>query len=268
MSESTHEPAAAAAAAAGSQEPFGNLLIRDDPPSRKAQDSSPVYDARARNRFDFTLHRGSDSYELGILFDPLTDERYMQWNHELKVRGDQDEIEESSREATAALWDDLVPEVEGIEYPANADWKALFPTSAKVESVNNLLAVAIVTDEGQKGKKLVLGASQPTQTITTECWFNGEIARQSHVMAARTIELEKKYARIESKKVRQEKIGGLNKRKAKIEYVPQDEAKGELYDEMQISAKGFAGDVIPLRFKTIVVDFIFAPTLSPKTMGK
>ena len=71
--------------------------------------------------------------------------------------------------------------------------------------------------------------------------------------------------------MRREGPAGL-RRKPRVEYIPQDEKLGELYDEMAIETTGFhrtgTSPDVPLRFKVLVVNYIFAPTLDQKKLGK
>lgn len=239
--------------------------------SEEKQEKVPViYDADARNRFEYEVEGGS---EIAHVFGPLSDERYMQWNRDMKISGNEDDVREEGREASVKLYDDLIIEVENIEYPEGADWKALLDSQYKIDALNDLMAVAIGEnnndDEPEKGGKLKLVPDIDTnQTIKTECFFNGEIATQTHVLVKRTFEFEKKYDRIQAKRTKQQKIGGLRRRKANIEYVPQDEKLGGLYDEMFIKAEGFANGKIPLRFKVLVMHNIFGPKSKAKNVGK
>lgn len=255
-----------------------NLLVKsEDPgsepktedPKPKTEDPKPIYDAAARNRFEFEVEQGGVKYDIAPVFGPLSDERYMKWIGDINVRGTQDgETTDDGRDAMVALFDDIIVEVGNIEYPDGADWKSLIDSSIKVESLNQFLAVAIVEPEGQKGGKLRLGELQSNQTLVTECWFNGQIVQQKHLMQPKSLEWEKKYERIQKKRFREEKIKGLHRRKPTIEFVPQDEHIGELYDEMCSVHAGFVGDVVPLRFKTLVINYIFAPKLDQKSLGK
>ena len=121
-----------------------------------------------------------------------------------------------------------------------------------------------------------MGPAENTQTVTTECFFNGEVISQIHVLTATTFELEKKYERIQSKRLKQEKITGLRNRKPKIEYIPQDDKLGGLYDDILVSVTGFGTAfehlnetyTVPLRFKVAVINYIFAPTIEQKNLGK
>lgn len=287
MSETTPNEVRSQESGVGSAEPLGNVLVRDDGDNQAAagqaaekqpETPSAIYDASARNRFPYSVRSGGTKYDVAHVFGPLSDERYMQWNRDLKVRGNADEIEENSREASVALWDDLIVEVEGVEYDAGTDWKQFIPSSEKLEAVNDFLAVAIVDDEEQSSPgKLRLGDRDEKRPliVTTEAWFNGEVVRQRHDVQPRSFESEKKYERIQAKRIRQEPVKGLNKRKPKIEYIPQDESLGKLYDDMCLGVIGFLGvakdvDVymIPLRFKVVVIHHVFAPTLDPRTLGK
>lgn len=241
--------------------------------------SSKIYDANARNRFEYEVNHNGQKYDIAPVFGPLEDERYMQWVRDLKVKGSQGgDATDESREATVALWDDVILEVENVEYPEGAEWKSLIDSGTKLESMNDLLAVAIVEPEETVKSKLVLGKVDATHTVITEAWFNGEPVQQEHILKTKSFELEKKYERIMSKRIREEKTRGLHRRKAQIEYVPQDEKIGELYDEMCVSVSGFIssptettlgfGKAVPLRFKTLVINYIFAPKLDAKNLGK
>lgn len=224
-----------------------------------------LYDADARNRFEYEVEGGS---EIAHVFAPLGDDRYMQWNRDLKVKGNEDDVSEEAREASVKLYDDLIIEVENIEYPEGSDWKSLLDSQYKIDALNDLLAVAIVEAEPEKGGKLQLGTPDANQTIKTECYFNGKLAEQTHVLVKRTFEFEKKYDRIQAKRTKQQKIGGLRRRQANVEYVPQDDKLGGLYDEMSVSSEGFANGKIPLRFKVLVMHNIFGPKSKAKNLGK
>jgi hypothetical protein len=220
------------------------------------------YDATANNRFEYEVrHDDGLKYDTAHIYKPLSDERYLQWIREFKVKGNEEDVSEESREASVRLWDDQILEVENIEYPEGADWKALIDPQQKIESLNDFLAVAIVDDDAKASGKIRLGVENPTQTVTTEAFFNGELVRQKHTFKKKSFEHEKKYSLIQSKRFKQEVVKGLHKRKPKIAYIPQDEKIGELYDELLISSEGFADGNIPLRFKTTVVHSIFASEL-------
>jgi hypothetical protein len=249
-----------------------NLLIREETDvliREVAEPAGVIYDAAAFNRFEYEVrHDDGLKYDTAHVYKPLSDERYLQWIREFKVKGNEDDVSEESREASVRLWDDLIVEVENIEYPEGADWKSLIDSQQKIESLNEFLAVAIVDDDSKATGKIKLGAENATQTFTTEAYFNGEILRQKHVLKKKSFEHEKQYSRIQGKRFKQEPIKGLSKRKPKIEYVPQDERIGGLYDELFVSGEGFADGKIPLRFKTTVVHSIFESELDAKKSQK
>jgi hypothetical protein len=140
----------------------------------------------------------------------------------------------------------------------------VIPASEKIEGINSF---PCRRDRRGYSRSRDDRRSVPTQRhikVRTETFFNGDIATQSHELRPTSLELEKKYSRIQAKRFKQEKIGGLRKKKAKIEFLPQDDRIGELYDEMFVSSTGFANGKIPLRFKTTVIHHLFAETLDQK----
>jgi hypothetical protein len=154
--------------------------------------------------------------------------------------------------------------VEKVQFPEGTDFRKWIPPLEKVEGDQDLLAVAISEDIEKVSADRVFGDEAKTVSVGTETFFNGDIASQIHEMRPTSLELEKKYSRIQGKRFKQEKIGGLRNRKAKIEYIPQDGKIGELYDEMFVSQTGFAGGNVPLRFKTTVIHHMFAEKLDQK----
>ena len=251
-----------------------NALIRQDPSplaaaatgiAKKKEDKPQViYDAEARNRFEFSVLEGMKRYETAHVFEPLSDDRYMQWQREFKIKGNEDDVNEEAREASVRLWDDLIFDVANIDFPEDTDFRQWIPPMEKVEAVNAYLAVAIADNIEDETSKRTFGDDLKTIKVPTETFFNGEIATQVHELRPASLELEKKYSRIQGKRFKQEKIGGLRKKKAKIEFIPQDEKIGELYDEMFVSQEGFAGGKIPLRFKTTVIHHLFVEKLDQK----
>lgn len=223
-----------------------------------------IYDADARNRFEFEVREGVKLYETAHIFEPLSDERYLQWIREFRIRGTEDDISEEAREASVRLWDDIIFDVAKIKYPEGTDFRQWIPPMEKVEAINALLAVAIAEDIERISGDRTFGDEAKTISVSTEAFFNGERVEQVHELRPVTLELEKKYSRIQAKRFKQEQIGGLRNRKAKIEYIPQDHRLGELYDEMAVSASGFAGGKVPLRFKTTVIHHLFQEKLDQK----
>lgn len=222
-----------------------------------------VYDPDAKNRFEYKYKEDGFVYDIAFIFGPVSDERYLQWIREFKVSGNDDDVSEESREASCRLWDDLILEAENVEYEKGADWRSLIDNQEKIDSLNDLLAVAVVEAAEPAAGRRKLGGST-TQTVVTEAWVNGEAVQQRHELQKKSFELEKKYSRIQAKRFKQTTVGGALKRKPKIEYVPQDEALGRLYDEMLVKAEGFADERIPLRFKTTVMHELFASKLDQK----
>lgn len=227
----------------------------------QTENSTVAYDSNAQNRFTGTVLENGVSYETAHIFKPLTDERYLQWIGEFNVSGsDEDSISEETDEASCRLWDDLIHQVENVEYD-DVEWKNLIDYREKFSFLRELLAVSIVEPE-KTGRVRRLGAAGETQIIKTEAWVNNDVSVQEHEMPVQVFEYQKKYARIQAKRFKKEITTGL-RRKQKIEFVPQDAAIGRLYDEMVVSNKNFVGSV-PLRFKVRVVDHLFAEKVNEK----
>jgi hypothetical protein len=232
--------------------------------AKKEEKPAPIYDADARNRFAFTVREGMEKYDTAHTFEPMSDERYVQWQREFKIKGNEDDVSEQAREASVKLWDDQIVQVENITFPDGTDFRQWISSGEKIEAINAFLAVAIADDVREAAEGRAFGAENKTIKVPTETFFNGEIATQLHEMRPVSLELEKKYSRIQGKRFKQEKIGGLRNRKAKIEFIPQDDKIGELYDEMFVSQTGFAQGKVPLRFKTTVIHHLFAEKLDQK----
>lgn len=242
-----------------------NVLIRPDAATaaEKGQGDPVVYDPSAKNRFVFEIKEGGFAYDVAFVFGPMDDDdRYLTWLKEFKIKGTEEDVQEESREASIRYWDDVIDSVE-MDFPEGENWKQLVTEDEKLHSLKHALAVAISDDVEKAKGKLTRTAVTDTQAVITECWYGGDVVRQTHVMRGKTRELEKKYARIEQKRFKQEQIGGL-RRKARVEYVVQDHRVGELYDEMLVSVTGFAGDKVPLRFKTAVVHAMFTSEIDQK----
>jgi hypothetical protein len=241
-----------------------NILIRDDETN---SDEKPfkLYDPEAQNRFEYEVRQDGFIYDIAHVFGRLGDTRYIQWLSDFKIRGNEDQVDEESMEASIRLWDDVIIAVENVEFAPDVDWKTLIPYGEKLEAVNNLLAVAIAEPDDARAKgPLRLGEQAKNQTVWTEAWFNGDVVKQAHTLRESTLEFKKEYSRIQGKRFKQEKIKGLYKRQPKVEFIPQDEKVGELYDKMIVSTEGFAGDWVPLRFKTTVMNHVFESKVDPK----
>jgi hypothetical protein len=52
-----------------------------------------------------------------ICFEPLDDERYMQWQREFKIKGNEDDVSEEAREASVRLWDDQIFQLKTSTFP-------------------------------------------------------------------------------------------------------------------------------------------------------
>lgn len=219
-----------------------------------------LYDAEAKNRLEFKFPSGGSEYDVAFIFLPVSDDRYLTWLRDFKLQGDGERMDEETMASTCTLFDDICESMENVEFDGD-DWKALVPIRQKIDATNNLLAVAAFDPESKGDGPLKLTA-QTTRVVLTEAYFNGSIVQQKHILKEETIEWKKKYSRVQAKRFRREITRGLS-RQAKVEYVPQHTKLAELYDEMLVSNEGFAGNVVPLRFKTNVIEHIFESEYEP-----
>lgn len=224
-----------------------------------------LFDAAVEQRFVFDVVEGGAKYETAHRFRPLDDERYVQYIKDFNVKADETdgsaEATEEISEASVKLWDDLILEVENIEVEGDQDFRELIDYKEKSEGINSLLAVVVLPPEAANGKRKL--SKQNEMVVVTEAYFNGQPVQQTHRLQAKTLEWEKKFNRIAARQYKEESTKGLRKKRS-FTYVPQDEAFGKLYDEMKIEAVVFVGDIIPLRFKTVVMDYVFASPIKKK----
>ncbi|QQS33492.1 MAG: hypothetical protein IPM50_02605 [Acidobacteriota bacterium] len=222
------------------------------------KERAETYDSEAMNRLEYTVFSGDAEVETAVTFRPCSDERYLQWLKEFKLKGDSNNLDEESMEATCRLYDEIAVSMDNVEFDGD-DWRVLVPVNEKIDTINNLFAVAVFRPE-KKGDGVRRLTATPSETYLTEAYFNGGVLQQTHVLKAQSIEWRKKYMQIQSKRFRKEITRGLN-RPAKVEFIPQEDKLGGLYDEMVISTSGFAGS-IPLRFKTAVIQHIFEESVA------
>jgi hypothetical protein len=251
--------------------PRSNLIKGDKKVLDKAQNDNEVvtapgdrgegkqdwtYDAEATQRYTYEVEVDNEIFDTVHVFGPLSDTRYVQWITDFNVKSVKGEVTQDTEEASLKLWADLVT-VENVEDGAGIE------DDEKIKALGDFLAV-VADSEAKKStgmRPAKTGASQ--QRVTTSAYFDGKEAEQTHVLQPKDDEWKKKYDRIQKRRFKEEATKGLS-RKPNVEFVSQDEAIGELYDEMFISAKGFRNGIVPLRFKTTVIHSIFESKINPK----
>jgi len=222
-----------------------------------------IYDAGAPQRYEFEVTENGQKFDTAHIYAPLSDEQYIAFLKTIKITSDDKDHDDQESAAAIALWDSLVTEVENFDTEGREDWRALIDLSEKRDSLANFLAVAVIEPESVGGARRRSTVSE-TETVTTEAYFNfPNTAQQTHKLKKRSDEWRKKYDRIKAKEWKEEITKGL-RRKPKFEYVSQHEALGALYDEMLIEASRFKDNIIPLRFKTTVLKYLFGSKLDEK----
>lgn len=219
-------------------------------------EETKIYDANAEQRFGFIVRENGQKFETAHVFKPINEERYLQYIKAVDIEGNDTNVVSKIREASAMFWDDLIIRVENIDVEENQEWKPLIDIDEKLEALNSYLAVAVVDTENiSEGKRSLVAVDN--QTVVTEAFLNGIPAQQKHIVKTPTLELKKKFDRIQQKQWKTEETKGL-RRKPNIKYVPQAEGFAALYDQIFVSQTGFANSLIPIRFKTAVIDNLFA----------
>ena len=244
-----------------------NIAVIGDSAAGRATALQYFYDATASQRYEYVVEENGEEFETAHLYSPKfnSDELYLDWIKSWNISTKSDsEADQKYEESTSAFWDNCIEKVENFE--TEGDWKSRISAGEKLQGMVNLLAVAVKVNPA-KGK-LRTGAVSETQTVITEAYWNGIAAentcQQKHVITNKDREeYRKKYNRIQTKRFKQEKVGGL-RRTANVIFIPQNEAIGNLYDEMMIEAEGFVDNKIPLRFKTTVIHHLFESKLDEK----
>lgn len=225
------------------------------------------YDGSAQQRFEFEIVDGGQKFDTAHVFKPVTDERWIEFLREQKVRGNGEVIESSETEAIERLWNDLIVEVENVLVEDGGDFRDLIDYAEKRDAIQHYVSVASLDPEVENGDVRRLGSVrrlgvQKRRVVITEAFQGNAVVRQLHNLRGKTLEDIKRYESLLRRRFKQEQTRGL-RRTAKIEFVPQDEKFGKLYDDMILSTTGFVGKV-PLRFKVAVIHHLFASELDEK----
>lgn len=197
---------------------------------------------------------------------PYTDEKYLANQKEFAedvnkriASGADNKLSEDDIKANlikdCELADELISALEGIE-DLPEDWKDLVAPEDKVSIVKRAINF-IIDDEENEGisfKNLL------KIVVPTASYFNNIVSQQTHTLRRKTIDDSSAYAYIASKSYNPKKATKFGQ-KDYVEIVPQDEAKGRLYDEMLESVDGFVNNKVPLRVKVLVIDHVFKSTI-------
>lgn len=225
----------------------------------KNTDTIVIYDAEAVQRIPV-----GDG--VCAVVKPYSDKRYLEYrddfvkavNEALKetkgaTNAEEEEIKQAL-EKDCELCDALLDTLEGYE-DLLADWKESISVEDKQAIIRK--ATNFVIDEDSE--KFSLGKI----VVPTACYFNGEVARQSHVLRRKSIDDSSRYALLKTKQFKVtpgKKLGEDNL----VQVTPQDEAKSALYDAMRERVEGFANDNVPMRVKILVIDYIFPASIPGK----
>lgn len=216
----------------------------------------PIYDATATQRFPFTLRENGELIPTAHIYKPIDDERHLQYITDFVAVRDGTRTDITLNQLTVDFWRDLIEAVENLETGEGEDFRDIpDPEEEIAPLLISYLAVVVkppVVAENRKRSS----AKSDRQTTVTQAYFNGEAVEQTHVLKPKSDEWRKKYNRIQRSQYKEDGTKGT-RGETKVQFIPQNKAKAGLYDEMMIEAHGFARDIIPMRFKVVVVDDAF-----------
>jgi hypothetical protein len=222
-----------------------------------------VYNYEVDQRYEFEVSHNGEIFDTAHILSPCSDERYVQWVKEWNLAAEETGAKEKYTDATSRLWDDLIVDVENIQ--KTDDWKSKIPVDEKLEAIRVFFAVAIVPAE--KTSKVRSFEAAQSRVVRTEAFFNQQVTQQTHTLNPENLdEIRRRYLTIQKRQYKREMIGGL-RREPKVEFRPQDDAFGKLYDDLVEQADGFhvvPAQLIPLRFKTTIVHHLFESQVAEK----
>ena len=215
-----------------------------------------LYDAAAHQRFPFSVKEDGVLVETAHVFKPLDDERHLAYISEFVKIRDGERVDKTLTELSVDLWRELIESIENLEVEPGADFRDIPDAEEEISPLLISYLTVIVKPPTVSDKRQRSPIKSDRQTIITQAYFNGEVCEQKHILQAKSDEWRKKYNRVQRSQYVEDKTKGKTN-EPKLTFVPQNRAKAALYDEMLIEARGFADDVIPMRFKVVAVDAAF-----------
>jgi hypothetical protein len=200
---------------------------------------SGLYDMNAVQTYEFEI----DGETVAIKIKPLTDEYYKELFAGIDLSSDNKETQRKIYEAQLKQFNELVIDAEKYDF----DIEDIIQIMARYE-------LARVRD--------VIKATEGF-AVVTECYFDGKPTSQTHLLRKKTIDDSIEYSGIAARQYKAKPGKSLDS-ETNYTYVPQHQAKADLYDSMMRSADGYEDHKVPIRVKALVIDNIFGSKLSPK----
>lgn len=221
--------------------------------TKKTETAVMLYDGNAPQRIPLEITEGSERFETAHNVGPVTDPIFLEFVDSVDPTIDIDEMNQALSESVNQLWRKVIKSVENIEVEAGTDYRDEIGKDEIETVINSLMGVHPIqpTEATSAIRKL---SSKATVTVRTQALFSGKLLDQTHILKRKSDEHRKKYERIYS---------GISDDDGKAKQSVRAKAKAELYDELSVSTDGFKGKV-PMRFKTVVIDYYFEPGSSAK----
>lgn len=237
--------------------------------TRESEKKVVLYDANAEQRVPvFTSDDEDDSDPIILIFAPLTDERYIRYANEskLKLVDDGKAIAQSKAKPLGMLWIDLVTRVENIVWEGGnqpENWQDAFDLlQFKIPTMNRYLVCDAYEESNTRNGKKVFGVSNE-RVINVDLYFNGKVVTTKHFLQKSNFEFAKELEK-------SQKMPIANKTKGLKEMgdyaLPNSvEGKAALYDRMKTKpAEGFVDGIVPIRVKEEIVNYIAQAVIEQK----
>lgn len=220
------------------------------------------YDAQGPQKFTFESRDDAGTYRFSHTFAPIgdaaADALLVQFDNERSIeyltKGKTTDITPNAAAASIRLWAALATSVDGYGEegdPLPDNWKALTPDEDKILAINDLLFAEIIEPEAENVvaiRRRSWGGAGSTKTIKLRAYCDGREVETEHVLKAKTAAEVMAYDRIKA---------GIRLTKSGVQLKPQMKQKAELYDRLISAVKGYAGGLVPLHHKALVISAYF-----------
>ncbi len=232
------------------------------------EEVNELYDANAIQKVPVYFDEEESTDPIILTFQPLKDSRYIEYanNSKLKIVDDGNAITQARSQATGKLWNNLVSDVENIEWEGGVkpeNWQEAFDLlQFKIPTMNRFLVVAVYEKPKTNNGKLVFGVVNE-RVIYADLYFNGKVVTTTHFLQKSNFEFAKD---LESS----QKMPYGNKAKGLQDLgdyaLPNSvEGKAAIYDKMKTKqAEGFVDNVVPIRVKEEIIDHIAKSVVKEK----
>jgi hypothetical protein len=222
-----------------------------------------VYDADAQQRVPLQVVHGGKTFNVAHTFASLTDDLLIEYEKRCDVRLSRAEKKETDGErgvssnrktflAAVWLWDALAQSVEGYKIDDGANFKEKVNDKYKAPAVEEAILACridetlVMADEGE----LMPVGDEASSVIRLCSYFAGQEVITEHTLREPNADEMKRYQSLKSRSL---VVQGTRLGRNETRIPASARALGKLYDEVQLTASGYAGRV-PLHHKCAVIE--------------